>query len=218
MQSTGQQLPCHQSLQTDTSKPPSLDLEANKVSSPSTQADTKAKIAEIDKRLGQWDFVCFMVYLKVCYWAGAIFVIHSFIHSSLNGGAKSTPLWWVKLLLLWFIWQYATEGFAILKQNIVAAAVAVVMFVINSLLLIASVVIFGMAYHYAITHQLPEADEEVNEIVDRILRDALIVSVVMLAVQILVNLPVSIKVFIMLKKRTSLEAQLTTPQIKQSRV
>ena len=208
MQSYGQQLPSHQNLQADAKQPHSLDLEAIKVSFPNTQANIKAKIADIDKRLVHCGFIFFLIYLGVCFLAGALYFFASFVHFKDYQEDQRRSIWCFNLFVLWFICQYAVEGFAIIKSNFIGAVVAVVLFVINSLLLIAAVVIFGITYNYTAHYQLPGADEEISKIVTRIMRDALISSVVVLAVQVLINLPVSIKLLIMLKERKALVAQL----------
>ena len=81
MQSCGQQLPSYQSLQEDASNQHNLDLEAKKVSPPSTQADLKEKIAEIDKRLDGGDIICFYLYIFISFSAGFIYVLYSLIHT-----------------------------------------------------------------------------------------------------------------------------------------
>ena len=200
------------SLLVDINQQNNTDFELQKVHPPTPQANIKAKIEEINKRLGRQDFSYFLMYLSVCFLACSIYLFQSIFHFRVYG-VESTSYEWLNMLVLWFILQYVVEALAFVMQSFVAASIAVVLFAVNLLLLIALVVIFGMAYHYSTNYQLLGASEGTHKIMERIMLCRLIGSVVVLTLQLFINLPVSIKVLILFKRRRSLEIQLTKVHI-----
>ena len=161
-------------------------------------ADIYMKIEETKKSLIGGDLICFMIYMGMCFLAGGIFILQSFIHFREYRG---TAQGWLLLALFWFILQYVPAIAAILYNKFYAAVIAVVLFVINLLLLIALVVILGMTYHYSTHFQIAGASEEIQKLVERLLLHVLIASIVILSLQLFINLPFSIKVLILIKRK-----------------
>ena len=151
----------------------------------------------------------------ICFFAGAIFNLQSFAHFSEYRG---TAQGWLMLGILWLILQYVPEIGALVYHKFYIAVIAVVLFVINLLLLIALVVILGMTYHYSTHFQIAGANKEIQKIVERLLLHLLIAFIVILSLQIFINLPLSIKVLKLLKRKRSLETELTEASVQKSQI
>ena len=216
MQSCGQQLPSHQSLQADTNntnQQRSLDLEAQKVTPSNAIADIYMKIEENKNSLVGGDLKCFMIYMMICVLAGGIYILQGFAHFRVYRG---TAEGWTLLATFWLILQYVPVIGAILYNKFYAAVIAVVLSVINLLLLIVLVVKLGLMYHYSTHFQIAGASEGIQKIVERLILQFLIASIVILSLQLFINLPLSIKVLILLKRKRSLETELAKANVQQS--
>ena len=167
------------------------------------QRNTLTKIYEIDNQLDNGKFKCFHIYMYICLILGTVSVIVNLAYST-KQTIQNTNIWLSALLVIWFLLQYIFQIFAFRRRRQGFANIAVFLFVINFFLLVLVVIIMAVFYHSFISSQYIGQDDEIDKMIKKVLLIVLIYFVVLSALQLFINIPGSIKVRKLLKKRRAL--------------